>query len=135
MFDRRQILILPMLSIVFWTLATAYIRFLPGAFAGPLPGAIGFITTLPIAWLSVLLTRSIARLSSAQILPGVALVGALAMLIDGVMLRWFSSVYADDASLVRLGAAWLLWGYGASLCVALLMSRPARTGHTASSRR
>jgi|SRR5882724_8490214 len=126
MLNKAQVLVLIALSVAFWALATLYIRFLPGAFTSPVQGAIGFITTLPIAWLSVVLTRSAARLSASQLLPGVAIVGALAMMIDGVMLRWFSAVYSADQIVVRLGAAWLLWGYGVSLCITIFMSISAK---------
>jgi hypothetical protein len=122
MLERVQFLVLIALSVLFWGLATLYIHFLPGAFTNPVQGAIGFITTLPIAWLSVLLTRSVARLSASQLLPGVGIVGALAMMIDGIALKWFPAVYSGDQIILRLGAAWLLWGYGVSLCVAILMS-------------
>jgi hypothetical protein len=122
MLNKVQVLILIALSAVFWVLATLYIHFLPGAFTNPVQGATGFITTLPIAWLSVLLTRSVARLSANQLLPGVGIVGAIAMMIDGIVLRWFPIAYSSDQIILRLGAAWLLWGYGVSLCVALLMS-------------
>jgi hypothetical protein len=127
MLNKVQILVLTGLSVIFWVLATLYIRLLPGAFTGPIQGPIGFITTLPIAWLSVLLTRSVARLSATQLLPGVAIVGALAMMIDGIALRWLPYVYSNDQMIVRLGAAWLLWGYGVSLCVAFLMSISAHS--------
>jgi hypothetical protein len=122
MLNRVQVLVLIALSAVFWVLATLYIHFLPGAFTNPVQGATGFITTLPIAWLSVLLTRSVARLSANQLLPGVGIVGAIAMMIDGIALRWFPTAYSGDQIILRLGAAWLLWGYGVSLCVAILMS-------------
>ncbi len=49
-------------------------------------------------------------------------VGALAMMIDGVALRWFPGVYGSDPVVLRLGAAWLLWGYGVSLGIAVIMA-------------
>jgi hypothetical protein len=37
-------------------------------------------------------------------------------------LRWLPGVYGADALVHRLGAAWLLWGYGVSLVTACLMT-------------
>ena len=122
MLNKFQILSLFALSIAFWILATLYIHFLPGSITSPVRGAIGFVTTLPIAGLSVLLTRRVGRLSADQLLLGVAIVGAIAMMIDGIVIRWFPAAYSSDPLALSLGAAWLLWGYGVSLCIAILMS-------------
>ena len=110
------------LSLVLWVAATLYIDLLPGALIHPIRGAVGFITTLPVGWLSVLLARYIGKLAPRQLLPGVGLVGALAMMIDGVALRWFPAVYGSEPTVIRLGAAWLLWGYGVSLAIAVWMA-------------
>jgi hypothetical protein len=44
------------------------------------------------------------------------------MMIDAVALLWFSWVYGTDEKTMRLAAAWLLWGYGISLVIALCAS-------------
>ena len=41
-------------------------------------------------------------------------------------LRWFSTVYSLNDTTVRLGAAWLLWGYGVALGVAVVMAARAK---------
>lgn len=41
------------------------------------------------------------------------------MMIEGLVIRWAPGVYGPDETIVRLGSAWLLWGYGVSLAVAL----------------
>lgn len=114
-----QVLRLVLLSLALWAIATAYIRLWPAAFTDPVLGAAGFVTTLPMAWVSVWLVR---RIAGAQLLAGVSLVGAVAMMVDGVALRFCPGVYGDGEALLRLGAAWLLWGYGVSLAIALLWS-------------
>jgi len=83
----RQIVSLTLLSAALWVLATLYIRLLPSAFTDPVKGAVGFITTFPIAWLSVRLVKVVGRLSADQLMSGVAFVGAVAMMIDGAALR------------------------------------------------
>ncbi len=126
MLNRTQIASLIGLSLALWVAATLYIRYLPAAFSDPLQGSLGFLTTLPAAWISVWLTRFVGRLTAEQLMAGVGLVGAVAMMIDGVALRWLHSVYGPDETTLRLGAAWLLWGYGVSLAMALGMAERLR---------
>jgi hypothetical protein len=118
---RRQAAILILLGAAFWAAATAAIRFSPRGLTDPVRGAIGFLTTFPIGWLSVRLTRRLAGLSPEALVRGVALACLVAMLIDGAALRWAPSLYAANDTVIRFGSAWLLWGYGASLGIALLM--------------
>jgi hypothetical protein len=75
----------------------------------------------------VRLTQRAAGLAADQLLAGVALAGALAMLVDGAVLHWAPQVYGPSELVVRLGSAWLLWGYGVSFAFALFMGRPAIT--------
>jgi hypothetical protein len=103
-------------SLILWLIATAYIRWMPDTFTDPMKGSLGFVTTFPMAWASVWLVRRLG--TPDQLLAGVALVGALAMMIDGAALRFFPAVYGADELTLRLGAAWLLWGYGVSLGIA-----------------
>ena len=128
MLGKVQIARLLALSIALWIVATLYIRLLPDALISPVLGTIGFITTFPVAALSVWLTKVSGRLVLDQLIIGVTIVGATAMMIDGVALRWFPNVYGTDPLAVRLGAAWLLWGYGVSLAIAsaiVLRRRPS----------
>ena len=120
MLGRTQIGRLVALGAVLWFLVALYIRFRPGAFQEPVSTAILFVTAPITGWLSVLLCRSVGRLSANQLLPGVALVGAVAMMLDGVALRWFSGIYGFDERALHLGAAWLLWGYGVAFAVVLV---------------
>ena len=126
MLSKNQFVVLVLLSCVLWVAATLYIRFLPTSLILPVSGSLAYVTTFPIAWLSVWLTKAVGRLSADQLLPGVAVVGAVAMMIDGVALRWFSGVFSPDDTTTRLGAAWLLWGYGVSFAIALIVARQLR---------
>ena len=128
MLRTRQIWILVALSAAFWVVATLYLKLLPGAFVDPVRGAISFATAIPIGWLWVLLTKRAAGLSSVQLLPGVSIVGAIAMMIDGVVLRWAPQIYGSSDTVIRYGAAWLLWGYGVSFAIALFLVARRRDG-------
>jgi len=122
MLTPRQMSILAPTAILFWIVATAAIRFFPGAFVEPLRGDLAFATSIPVCWLCVVAVRRWAGLAREQLVAGVAFVVALAMLIDGSALRWAYQVYGDGGEVYRLGAAWLLWGYGVSLAIALAMA-------------
>jgi hypothetical protein len=127
MLSVRQVLILSSVAVLFWIAATAFIRFLPAMVIDPLQGSLGFLTSIPVCWLCVRFGRRVAGLSAAQLVPGTALVVAVATLIDGAALRWAHRLYSDNDAVCRLGAAWLLWGYGISLGIALLMQHRMAT--------
>lgn len=120
MLRKSQIYALVSLSIALWILATLNIRLRPDAFLDPVRGTIPFVAAPLAGWLSVWLCRLVGKLSIDQLLPGVALVGAVAMMMDGAALKWFSGVYGFDERALRVGAAWLLWGYGIALGVAVI---------------
>ena len=126
MLSWRQGGALSLLSLALWTAATLYIHLFPDASTGPVAGTVGFVTTFPLAWACVRLTRRCGGLSPDQLLPGVALVGMIALMMDGAALRWLPRVYGDDETTLRLAAAWLLWGYGVRRGAALLMAARPR---------
>src|ERR1700735_5679474 len=106
-----RIAILLILGLGLWLLATLYIHFVPAAFTSPLHSSLGFLTALPIGWLSIRLVWRCARLDRSQLVAGTALVGAVAMMIDGLALRFFPQVYSGAPEVFRPASAWLLWGY------------------------
>jgi hypothetical protein len=119
MLGKAQIGKLVALGAALWFLVALYIRFRPNAFQNPFSTTILFATAPISGWLSVLLCRWVGRLVSHQLLPGVTLVGAVAMMLDGAALRWFSGIYGFNERALHLGAAWLLWGYGVAFAVVL----------------
>ena len=120
MLTPAQTIRLVFVALALWLVATAYIRYLPDAFTGEVPGSLGFVTSFPMAWASIWLVQRLGALAPGQLLSGVSLVGAAAMMIDGAALRFFPQAYGSDPLVLRLGAAWLLWGYGVSLGIALI---------------
>jgi hypothetical protein len=111
-----------LLAAVLWFLVTLNIRLMPNTLMDPVAGPMSFVMAVPGGWISVWLTKWVGRLSWDQVLPGVAVVGAVAMMMDGTALRWFPALYGLNDTTVRLGAAGLLWGYGVGLGVALVMA-------------
>lgn len=74
--SRQQFTTLVLLGLAMWGAATLLIRLWPGAFTDPMIGAAGFAVMLPVGWLSVWLIIRLARLSTDQVMAGVAVVGA-----------------------------------------------------------
>lgn len=126
MFSRSQITTLLLLSAALWGAATLYIRIFPARLLDPVWGSLSFLTTIGMSWLSVVLVRKAAGLRRDQLLSGIAVVGAAAMMLDGVILHWWSALYTSDERTARLAASWLLWGYGVSFGIAFLMAREER---------
>ncbi len=123
MLATRQVAVLAGLGLLFWIGATAWIRWFPQWLVDPLDGGIVFLVSVPACWLCILAARRVAQLSPEQLVVGTAVVVAVATLIDASALRWMPGVYAGSDLVRRLGAAWLFWGYGVSLGIALLMQR------------
>jgi hypothetical protein len=119
-----------MLGVGLWVLATLYIHFVPAAFTSPLHSALSFVTAVPIGWLCIRLVRRTARLERSQLVAGTALVGAVTMMIDGLALRFFPWVYSGAPEVFRPASAWLLWGYGVSLAIALWLARDVESAGT-----
>jgi hypothetical protein len=119
--SNRQLMVLIAFGLAFWLAAALFIRMAPLGLFGCGPGTmILFAMTVPLAWFSVEVARRIARLSSEQLLPGLAVASAAAMLCDGIGLIWWSIYGRGD----RLpGAAWILWGVGLILFAAFFSAR------------
>jgi hypothetical protein len=58
--------------------------------------------------------------SREQQLPAVVLMTLTALLLDGVAILWFSSLYGLAPDRLYLAAATLLWAVGCVLAVALI---------------
>jgi hypothetical protein len=128
MLRKTQIFLLVSLGIALWLLVTVNIRLRPDAIVDPIRGLFPFVAAPVGGWLSVWLCKLVGRLTAEQLLPGVALVGAVAMMMDGAALKWFSGLYGFDEKMLRVAAAGLLWGYGVAFAVAVIWAarlRPA----------
>jgi len=120
MLRKAQIAVLAALGVVLWLIVALILRRRPEELVNPSTGFVLFATAPLTGWLSVGLCKRAGRLSPNQLLPGVALVGAVAMMLDGVALKWFSGIYGFDEQALRADAAWLLWGYGVAFAIALI---------------
>lgn len=129
-----QVALLMLLGAAMWALVTVNIRHHPEASLRS-KNVLVMLVSAPIAgFVSVWLCKVVGRLTPEQILPGVVVVGAVAMLMDGIALRWFADLYAQSDKALRLSAADLLWGYGVGLAAALVWRWTTLARNTAISR-
>ncbi len=117
-----QMAICGSLAVAFWVVAALCIRLDPGFVGDGLQGDLGFVASIPVCWLCIRMICRAAKLEPHQVLAGCLVVLGDAMMIDGVALRWFPEVYSVSDQIARGGAAWLLWGYGLSAWIALIMA-------------
>jgi hypothetical protein len=121
---RDQIVRLAALAIVLWYAAALCIRVgLPAGLYGGSAGALLFVATGGLAWPTVRLAARVGALRPFQVVPGVAMACAVAMLCEGIALTWAPAVYGGVSPRLALGAAWLLWGVGAILLAAATTGR------------
>ena len=113
------------LGAIFWLLAALVFRFLGPSVFTP-DSAVLFIVfalAVPVAWGFVWLGTTLAGVRGEAVMPAVVIMSVTAMLLDGVALTWFPSLYGmPPDSLVIVGAC-LLWGVGWILAIAYLWNR------------
>ncbi len=117
----QQLTILVGFGLVFWLVAALFIRFAPfGVLDRGVSTMLLYAITVPAGWISVQVGKRLAALAPDQLLPGMAIGSAAAMLLDGIGLVWWSIYGVAD----RLpGAAWLLWGVAMILIAAFVEAR------------
>lgn len=67
------------------------------------------------------LTPRLAGLPRRETVSAIALVSMTALLIDGIVIGYFPSLYSTDPALARGCAGALLWGVGVAIALAFIM--------------
>lgn len=119
-----QVATLAALGAAFWLLAAMMLRALVPM--GALDGGARVLTlalVIPGTYTAVLLSRWLARLRVDQVGFGIAIVTAAALLLDGVAMLWFPSLYANDPAQVVACAGAIFWGAGVALLLGLAINR------------
>ncbi|WP_295526447.1 hypothetical protein [Novosphingobium sp. Chol11] len=117
------------IGIALWFVAAMLLRQIAplGVFDGPARIAL-YALTVPGTWPFVLLTQRLVRLAPDQIVPGIALVTAAALLTDSFVFAWFPWIYGA-AEYHRDCAAAVFWGAAVGLLlsfIAAAVRQPAR---------
>lgn len=121
--SKEQHIMLAVLGIVFWFAFAMVFRYtLPLGIFGGSVGVLTFVGTIPAGYGLVVLIQKVAKLSSAQLVPGFTFATACAALCDGMALTWMPSLYAAEPSQQVLAGAGVLWGVGTTLITAHVMA-------------
>lgn len=120
----NQVMSLAVLGVVAWLLAALFIRCTMGwGFFSPAASVPLFALTVPGAWTLAWIGKRVGPLLPSQLVPGVAVACAAAMLCDGIALTWTPTLYGGASANLLPAAAWLLWGVGVIFAVALISAR------------
>ena len=89
-----------------------------------------YIVSLPVGYGMLLFSQRLLNLNSEQLVESAAIISVTTLMIDGVVLMFFPTVYENpslkksDPQLAmdfsRMGSAWLLWGVGVCFAAVLL---------------
>lgn len=93
-----------------------------GAFSG-WGLVVSFVLVIPAIVPAVLLTRSIVGGFRDELVLSVAIITAIACLLDGVTFSFFPQIYGAALADLPAVAGFLLWGGGVGLALAILMGR------------
>ena len=107
-----------------WLIAALLLRWIVplGAFEGFL-ALVTYALVIPGTIPFVLAIRSGLGLGGDRLPLAVAVVTASALLVDGVVVRWFPGVYGSTAADVATAAGAVLWGAGVGLVLGFAMRR------------
>lgn len=119
-------------SVFLWAVAAMKIRYLgPLLYIKPDRRAWTFIATIPMAYVLMRSSEIVSGASAKHRLAVTAIVSAVALVLDGLAINWFPSIYENPSltrgnahlavSTSRAGMGWLLFGVGVSLIIALVM--------------
>ena len=85
----KPLVIVSALGIFFWFVFAMLIRLTSGlGLLGGSAGVATFLLSIPIAWLTVVVIRGLAKLSADQLVAGVGMSLAAATLCDGIAFTW-----------------------------------------------
>lgn len=121
---QRQTLLLVATGAALWFLAALLLRII--APMGALEGIMRSVTyalVIPGTFPFVLLTRWLVALRDDQMGIGIAVATMTALLIDGIVVAWFPSVYGGQLPQVTNCAAIILWGAGVALLLGFFMNK------------
>jgi hypothetical protein len=120
----RQFWLCVAAGLVFWFAAALFcgVAAPAGWFGGP-GSALLFVAALPGLWAAVVVTRRVAGLSAAQLYPGVSVATMAAAMCDGVAITWAPWLYGGVTPGLAPAAAWILWGAGAGMLIALVIGQ------------
>jgi len=112
------------IGVALWFLAAVILRTVGPM--GALDGiwrAVTYALIIPGTVPFIFLTKWLARLRADQLVTGIALVTAAALICDGVAFGWFPALYGAADSLIISSAGAVFWGAGVGIFLAFLFNK------------
>jgi hypothetical protein len=121
--SQRQLAILVATGIVLWFVAAILLRTIGPT--GALEGSavvISYTLTIPGTIPFVLLIRKLAGIANDQTFLAMAIVTGSALLLDGIAVAYFPSLYGAEMEQVARAAGAVLWGAGVAIALGYFMN-------------
>ncbi len=125
--DSSQIIRSMILGGILWFAAAMLLRILGpmGIYDGVAP-LVTYALVIPGTVPFVFLVQRLAGLGCDQIALGYSVATAAALILDGIAVAWFPTLYGTNAELVKGAAAAILWGAGVGLFLAFAINKAPR---------
>ncbi|MBX7174472.1 MAG: DUF5367 family protein [Pyrinomonadaceae bacterium] len=120
-----KLILLIILGIIFWFNGAISVKLLGNyVFTEDSPYKIEmFVLAFPMLFLAIFIAIKAVKLNHSEILTAVVVMNFAAVFLDGIALNFFRQIYHDVYEISHYGAAWILWGGGAGLLIAYLMTQ------------
>jgi hypothetical protein len=123
-FSAGQVMLLLFFGAALWFIAAMLLRYVApmGAYNDPtrlIMYALIIPGTVPFIWVC----NKMARVPGEHFALGCAVILASAMLIDGIVLAWFSWIYSTKVEHVAGSGAVILWGAGVAQSLGLFLNQ------------
>lgn len=126
-FANGQLAILIVSGWAFWLAGAILCRVIgdAGGFAGA-ARLLVYAAVIPGTVPLVLIVRRLARLDDQQVALGIAIVTAAAIMLDGLALAWFPSIYGPGIGQTAASGAVILWGGAVAIALGCWFNRAPR---------
>jgi hypothetical protein len=120
------------LGVVFWGMAAYKVRYAGHiVYANDLRRLSMFLSTIPLGYVAIRFSEGLLAISPKERLTTTSVMCSSALLLDGIVFMWFPTLIYENSILKqknpssavafsRMGAAWILYGVGVCLGIALL---------------
>ena len=117
----QPLLVAVAVGVLFWFLAALFIRAAGTSVfaAGGAAPILLFAATVPLGWLLVEAVGRWGGFAEQAIFPVIVTMCLTGLVLDGIAIVWFASLYDLPSESLSIAAAWLLWGVGSLLAVAV----------------
>lgn len=111
------------LGVFFWIADAVFIRYTGvELFHFGSNWLIGLFLATPFAgWVLIKTCLAVTGIPDGQALPPITILCTTGLLLDGIAISQYRWLYGDTTEHVLLGAAWLLWGVGVLVILALYL--------------